>query len=83
MSHFLRCGKIVAMYFRNGINRRWGDIAWLRNEGRFRATFEEVQAFLLKLTRQLRTLAPPAHVLVTLDQIEADVAERRAKAALV
>jgi hypothetical protein len=32
---------------------------------------------------QLRTLAPPAHVLVTLDQIEADVTQRRAKAALV
>jgi hypothetical protein len=37
------------------------------------ATFEEVEALLLKVTRQLRTMAPPPHVAKNLDQIEAQV----------
>jgi hypothetical protein len=41
------------------------------------ATVEELQRFLLKLTGQLRTLAPPAHVVKDLDQIEARVAEMK------
>ena len=37
------------------------------------ATFEEIQALLLKVTRQLRTMAPLPDVADTLDQIEARV----------
>jgi hypothetical protein len=37
------------------------------------ATIEEVQALLLRVTRQLRTMAPLPHVADNLDQIEARV----------
>jgi hypothetical protein len=37
------------------------------------ATFEEVQALLLKLTRQLRTLMPPGADVSRLDRIESEM----------
>jgi hypothetical protein len=37
------------------------------------ATFEDVQALLLKITWQLRTMAPPPNVVKSLDQTEAQV----------
>jgi hypothetical protein len=43
------------------------------------AIFEDVEALLLKAAKQLRTMAPPAHVVVTLNQIEADVERMRAQ----
>jgi hypothetical protein len=41
------------------------------------ATFEEVEEFLLKLTRQLRTVPSAPHTVKDLDEIEARVAEIR------
>jgi hypothetical protein len=42
-------------------------------------TFEGLQALLLKLTGQLRTVGPPPHIVSTLDRIEANVAQMVAR----
>jgi hypothetical protein len=43
------------------------------------AKFEDLQALLLKLTRQLRTMGPSGQVVCNLDQIEAEVEQLRAR----